>query len=214
MSSGHAHPDSGSFIIWANGKYLTGDSGYTGVPMTEHHNSLTFGGIGQHREGKGHDVFVGIPYERMNKIRFVDVQMSKTRVSVIADVAPAYEPEVGVKKFIRKFEFTAPNKFVITDDVETEMPKIITSFLHSDTLIKQLSGNKFVFEPNGTNLLTEVISPKMFDAKVGVNDVTGPGRPGSVDKGEREERGVKLGISTKEKVTKARFVKKLTIRSK
>ena len=42
LSSGHAHLDAGSFIIWSNGKYLTGDSGYAGVPLTEHHNHARF----------------------------------------------------------------------------------------------------------------------------------------------------------------------------
>lgn len=212
LSSGHAHPDSGSFIIWSNSKYLTGDSGYAGVPLTEHHNTLTFDGIGQHREGKGHDVFVGIPYEQMNKIRIVDAKMNAKKVSIIADVTAAYEPEVGVKKFIRKFEFTAPNKFVVTDDVETNAPKIITSFLHADNVINQLSTKKFVFEPNGTSLLAEIIAPKMFEAKIEKNILTAPGRPGSVDKGEREERGVRVAISTKEKATKMRLNFVLTLR--
>lgn len=214
LSSGHAHPDSGSFIIWSNGKYLTGDSGYAGVPLTEHHNTLTFDGIGQHREGKGHDVFVGIPYDRMNKIRIIDAKMNAKKVSIIADVTAAYEPEVGVNKFIRRFEFSAPNKFVVTDEVETNSPKTITSFLHSDNLINQSSAKKYIFEPNGTNLLTEIISPKIFDAKIEKNILTAPGRPGSVDKGEREERGVRLTVSTKEKVTKAKFSVKLTIQNK
>ncbi len=113
--------------------------------MTEHHNTLTFDGIGQHREGKGHDVFVGIPYERMNKIRIIDAKMSAKKVSIIADVTAAYEPEVGVKKFIRKFEFTAPNKFVVTDDIETNTPNIITSFLHADNLINQTFAQQIQF---------------------------------------------------------------------
>ncbi len=40
LSSGHAHPDANSFIIFARGEYLTGDTGYAGLPMTEHHNTL------------------------------------------------------------------------------------------------------------------------------------------------------------------------------
>ncbi len=211
LSSGHAHPDSGSFIIWANEKYLTGDSGYAGVPLTEHHNTLIFDGQGQHREGKGHDVFIGIPYERMNKLRIITAKMSANMVSIVADVSAAYEPEVGVKKFIRKFEFTAPDSFVITDDIETDKPKTITSFLHADNVINQISASSFSFEPNGTSLLSEIIAPKMFDSKIEKNILTAPGRPGSVDKGEREERGVRLAISTKEKVRKAKFVTKLTI---
>ncbi len=213
LSSGHAHPDAGSFIIWSNGKYLTGDSGYAGVPLTEHHNTLIFDGKGQNREGKGHDVFVGIPYERLNQIKIISQKITAKKVSIIADVTSAYEPEIGVKKFIRKFEFTAPNKFVVTDEVETNTPHIITSFLHADNVIKQLSTNKFVFEPNGANLLTEIIEPKMFDAKIEKNILTAPGKPGSVDKGEREERGIRLAVSTKSKVKKMRLMVKLTVQN-
>ncbi len=213
LSSGHAHPDAGSFIIWSNGKYLTGDSGYAGVPMTEHHNTLVFDGKGQNREGKGHDVFVGIPYDRLNQIKITDVQMSANRVSATALVTSAYEPDVGVKKFIRRFEFTAPNSFVIEDEVETEKPNIITSYLHADNLIKQLSNNKFEFEPNKTNLFVELIAPKQVETKIEKNILTAPGRPGSVDKGEREERGVRLAISTKQKTTKTNFKVKMKIQN-
>ncbi|MBX7170407.1 MAG: DUF4962 domain-containing protein [Pyrinomonadaceae bacterium] len=212
LSSGHAHPDAGSFIIWSNGKYLTGDSGYAGVPMTEHHNTLVFDGKGQNKEGSGHDVWVGIPYERLNKIRILNVKADGKKVLITADVTSAYEPEVGVRKFIRSFEFTAPNKFLVTDYVETNSPQIITSFLHSDNVINQLSSNKFVFEPNGTSLFAEIVEPKDFDAKIEKNILTAPGKPGSVDKGEREERGVKLSISTKAKVTKAKMALKLEIK--
>jgi hypothetical protein len=211
LSSGHAHPDAGSFIIWSGGKYLTGDSGYAGVPLTEHHNTLVFNGKGQNREGKGHDVFVGISYEQLNKIRVSDVKMSSKNVSLTADLTAAYELEVGVKRFIRRFEFTAPNKFIVTDEVETDSPKTITSYLHADNVINQLSTDRFIFEPGGTNLLAEIIEPKLFEAKIEKNILTAPGRPGSVDKGEREERGVRLAISTKEKVSRAKFNLRLTI---
>ena len=82
LSSGHAHPDAGGFIIWANGKYLTGDSGYAGVPMTEHHNTLVFDGLGQADEGKGHDAFAGVSYDRLNKIKLQNVKMSEAGVSL------------------------------------------------------------------------------------------------------------------------------------
>ena len=108
LSSGHAHPDAGSFIIWSDGKYLTGDSGYAGVPLTIHHNTLLFDGKGQADEGKGHDAFAAVPYERLNKIRILKVEMNDKKVSILADVTAAYEPEVGVKKFIRRFDFSAP----------------------------------------------------------------------------------------------------------
>ena len=211
MSSGHAHPDAGSFIIWANGKYLTGDSGYEGLSMTESHNTVVFNGKGQNKEGAGHDVFYGIPYERLNKIRIVDAKLGANQVSILADVTSAYEPEVGVKKFTRMFEFKAPGSFTITDNIQTTSPKIITS-LHADNVIKPVSANTFELEPNGTSLLAEIIAPEKFDAKIDKNILKSPGDPGSVDKGALEERGVRLATSTKEKVSQAKFVMKLTIR--
>ncbi len=214
LSSGHAHPDAGGFIIWSNGKYLTGDSGYAGVPLTEHHNTLVFGGKGQAKEGKGHDAFSGVSYERLNQIRITDAKLNDKKVLIIADATAAYEPEVGVKRFVRKFEFTAPGEFLVTDEIELNQPQIITSYLHADNEIKQLSDKTFLFEPTGTSLLTEIIAPKQFDAIIEKNILTAPGRPGSVDKGEREERGVRLAISTDGKVQKTKFLIKLKIQNR
>ncbi|MFT3744788.1 MAG: DUF4962 domain-containing protein [Pyrinomonadaceae bacterium] len=211
LSSGHAHPDSGSFIIWANGKYLTGDSGYAGVPMTEHHNAVVFDGKGQHKEGSGHDVFVGVPYERMNKIRLVSVKMDAKSANIVADLAPAYEPELGVKKFTRNFVFAAPGSFTVTDSIETDKPQTITSYLHSDRKIDKAPNGSFIFEPGGTHLKVDVVNPTDFDTKAEINVLTAPGKPGSVDKGEREERGVRLAVSTKQKVNKLDLVIKMTV---
>lgn len=212
LSSGHAHPDAGSFIIWSNGRYLTGDSGYAGVPLTEHHNTVIFGGQGQAKEGKGHDAFADVSYERLNKIRLFDVKLGEQKVSIIADLTSAYEPEIGVAGFIRKFEFTAPDSFVITDEISLKKQQIITSFLHSDNLINQISDNMFEFEPNGTSLFAQIYAPKHFDTKIEKNILTAPGKPGSVDKGEREERGVRLAISTRKPTKKIHFLVRLKVK--
>lgn len=214
LSSGHAHPDAGSFIIWADGKYLTGDSGYAGIPLTEHHNTLVFNGRGQNREGRGHDVFDGIPYERLNRIRLSDVKFGIRKFSATADATAAYEPEIGVKKFVRRFEFTAPDNFIVRDEIEIEQPQMVTWFFHSDNAINRLSDKTFVFEPTGTSLTLEISQPSRFSAKIEKNILTAPGKPGSVDKGEREERGVRLAISTREKVNQLNLETRLKIRQK
>jgi hypothetical protein len=211
LSSGHAHPDAGSFIIWSNGRYLTGDSGYAGVPLTEHHNTIVFDGKGQAREGKGHDVFVDVSYDRMNNIRITNIRMDADQAEIIADLTAAYEPEVGVKKFKRTVKFTAPGSFVVTDSIETERPQTVTSYLHADTKITKASDGIFILEPGATQLKVELAEPDSLDAKSEINVLTAPGRPGSVDKGEREERGVRLAISTKNKVDKLNLVVKMQI---
>ncbi len=149
-----------------------------------------------------------------DSLRITKASLNANKVSIVADVTAAYEPEVGVKSFVREFEFSAPNNFVITDKITMNSPKLITSFFHADNLINELTSSKFVFEPNGVNLLVDIVEPKIFSSKIEKNILTAPGQPGSVDKGEREERGVKLSISTKEKVKTAKFVTRLTIQSR
>ena len=60
LEDGHVHPDVNSFILFARGHYLTGDSGYAGVPRTVEHNTLLVDGQGQGKEG-GHDAWGARP---------------------------------------------------------------------------------------------------------------------------------------------------------
>lgn len=211
LSSGHAHPDANSFIIFARGQYLTGDTGYAGVPLTEHHNTLLFGGKGQAKEGEGHDAFAAVPYERLNQIRILDVQLEKDHVVVRGDATSAYEPELGVKKFVRQFEYRPAEGFTITDEVETAKPTVITSLLHADTGLQKETTNRFSINVGGVKLLVEPLEPKDVDSAIDVNVVTAPGPPGAVDKGERQERGQKLMLATPRPLTVARFVLKLRV---
>src|SRR5262245_17192386 len=111
LSSGHAHPDANSFIIFARGQYLTGDSGYAGVPMTEHHNTLLVDGKGQGKEGEGHDAFSEMSYELMNGIHIIDFKILPNRVTVRGDATAAYLPELGLKKFVRQFVYQPGSSF-------------------------------------------------------------------------------------------------------
>lgn len=212
LSSGHAHPDAGSFIIWSKGKYLTGDSGYAGVPLTEHHNTLVIDGKGQAAEGSGHDVFADYPYDRLDQIRLRDVQVTDKSLSLIAELTTAYQPGLGVSSLTRRFEFKAPGDFTITDNILLDRPQTITSYLHSDNTITKRSPNQFEFEPGKVSLLAEILQPADVNTVIEKNILTAPGKPGSVDKGEREERGIRLRISTPTPVQKLTFKIGLSIR--
>lgn len=211
LSSGHAHPDAGGFIIWSKGRYLTGDSGYAGLPLTIHHNTLLFDGKGQAKEGKGHNVFAEVDYAHLNAIVVKDVKFDSKGLSLWADITSAYEPEVGVKKFLRKFTFTAPGEFLVEDDVVTAKPMVVSSILHSDTKIEGANGS-FIFEPGKPQLSVGITSAIPLTFNVEPNNLTSAGRPGSVDKGEAVVRGVRLITSTRDKVSKVKFQTKLTIK--
>jgi hypothetical protein len=145
-----------------------------------------------------------VPYDLLNKIRIHDVKLDQNGASVTAELTSAYEPGVGLERFTRKFVFTAPGEFDVEDSIKASRPQPITAFLHSDNAIKQVD-RAFHFEPGTPLLLVHVLAPQDYNSVIEPNFLTAPGPPGSVDKGQREQRGVRLAISTKQPVIQAEF---------
>jgi len=210
LSSGHAHPDANSFIIFANGKYLTGDTGYAGVPKTEHHNTLLFGGKGQAKEGMGHDAFAEVDYGRLNRVRLTEVKAGSDSVRFVGDATFAYEPGVGVKKFVRTFDYRTGEGFSVLDEVQIESPTVVTSVIHADAGLKKLTGNSYEILAGQTQLIIDAAPADLVGA-IEPNVLTAPGPPGSVDKGERQVRGQKLLLSTPAAVTAVTLVLKMKV---
>ena len=211
LSSGHAHPDANSFIIYARGRYLTGDSGYAGVPLTAHHNSVLVNGRGQAQEGKGHDAFDGVPYEQLNRIRILEAKLGARSALIRGDAAAAYNTALGVTRFERRFEFDGRGGFVITDELQATTPRTFTTLVHADNAVSQDGAGRFSIDASGAKLNVRVESPEGAQARIEENVLTAPGPPGSVDKGERQVRGQRLAVSTTEPVTTARFRVRLEV---
>ena len=193
--AGHAHPDAASFILFAKGRYLTGDSGYAGVPLTAHHNTLLVDGRGQAKEGSGHNAFSGVPYSRLDQIHFKKVEPQRDGVLVEADATAAYEPDLGLEKFGRTIRVTA-NSLTLDDDVSATAPHVFSSLIHFDTPQK----------PEGLGI--EIREPKDAVSRIEPNVLTAPGPPGSVDKGPKETRGSRLvlGVPVSTRSTHFRVV--------
>ena len=216
LSSGHAHPDANSFIIFARGQYLTGDSGYAGIPMTEHHNTLLVNSKGQGKEGEGHDAFSEMSYDLLNRIRIIDFKVEPHRVTVRGDATAAYLPELGLKSFVREFVYQSGSGFTITDEVETAKPAILTLLLHADDKVEKVDDTRFTISSGRARLDIEssIEAPtgtSRIQSTIEANDVTAPGPPGAVDKGARQIRGQKLLLSTPAPVTKVRFTQRLKV---
>jgi hypothetical protein len=186
--------------------------------MAEHHNTLLVNGKGQGKEGDGHDPFAGVPYDLLNRIRISEVKVEQNQIIVRGDATAAYGPELGLKKFVREFVYKPGTGFTVSDDVETEKPAVLTFLLHADDLIEKESGNRFSIKAGRVKLLidpkiesaSELSGPKQIQSKIEANTLTAPGPPGAVDKGERQERGQKLLLSTPA-TPRARFVLQLRI---
>jgi hypothetical protein len=210
LSAGHSHPDANSFIIFARGQYLTGDSGYAGVPLTIHHNTVLVSGRGQGFEGKGHDPWDDFPYLRLNQTRITQAKLAANSVLVEGEAAEAYMPELGVRRFTRRFQYSPREGFTVTDYLQTEKPQTFTALLHADENIGQSGERRFEIDRSGIKLSVVVLLPETSKSVIEPNDLTAPGPPGSVDKGERVVRGKRLAVSTGP-ATSARFVMKLRI---
>jgi hypothetical protein len=98
-------------------------------------------------------------------------------------------------------------------------PAVLTFLLHADDRIEKESDNRFSISAGGVKLLIDstieaengLSGAQQIHSAIETNTLTAPGPPGSVDKGERQERGQKLLLSTAEPVTRARFVMRLSV---
>jgi len=118
---------------------------------------------------------------------------------------------MGIEKFDRHFIFDGDSGFVVMDDLQTTQPRRFTTLLHADRQIEPAGDRRFRIRVGDAQLLTTIVSPEGMRAVVEPNIVTAPGPPGSVDKGVKQNRGVRLAVSTLTPATSARFVQILSV---
>lgn len=190
LDSGHAHPDAGSFIIWAHGRYLTGDTGYAGLPAARNHNTVTFGGIGQGVESQ-HDVWRQVDYAALDRIRIRQADLSGGRLRVVADLAAAY-PKAGVAGFTRTFEWDGKRVFTVSDDIRLTTANAAEWHLQSDTPFVQEGQTHRNTAAGDPGIRVSFVEPPKLDIRTERATIKAPGPPGSIETGPEEHRGFKL----------------------
>lgn len=195
QNTGHAHPDANSFIIWADGKYLTGDSGYVGIKQTDDHNTILVNGRGQEKDGV-YEMFKEVPNERLDKIRLAEVDAGSGYLYARGEAASGYYADLGIQKFDRHFIYVEPGYFIVWDELQTAKPSTFTFLLNAD---REIVGKDTKFElVNGdSRLLIERLDPVAAAIEIVDQRVQARGLPGSVDKGDSEVRGRQLRVDTK-----------------
>jgi hypothetical protein len=212
FEQGHAHPDVNSFILWAKGAYLTGDSGYSGVPKTIDHNTLLVDGHGQGNDGNGHDAWARYDYTRLDTVHILKAEFLPDGFILIGEGAGAYSPALGLTRFQRTLEMHSNGTVSVLDDIKATGQHTFTEALHADASIQQLTDQSFILHPVGVSsstLTAEILKPSNASAKVQANIVMGPGKPGSVDKGTPEQRGERVVVTTSKPLSAVQFEWKL-----
>jgi Domain of unknown function (DUF4962)/Heparinase II/III-like protein len=196
LEDGHVHPDVNSFILWAHGQYLTGVSGYAGVPKTAEANTLLVDGRGQGNDGAGgHDAWSKTSYAKLNLARITSVHFDADGFSATGEGAGAYDPSIGLTHWTRTLTLMR-GKLTVSDNIEAAAPRTFTEFLHSDATAEKIRPRQFTITANGFFLRAELVVPNDVNTKVEPNVVMGPGAPGSVDKGTLEQRGVRVSATS------------------
>jgi hypothetical protein len=207
FEQGHVHPDVNSFIVWAHGAYLTGDSGYSGVPKTIDHNTLLIDGKGQGNDGKGHDAWAKYDYSRLDTVRITRAEFSKAGFVLTGEGAGAYNAALGLTRYERTLTMRKTGEIEVRDEINADGNHTFTEVLHADGNIDQVSPRSFVLHAvDGTaTLRAEILAPADLTTTIQPNIVMGPGIPGSVDKGTREQRGELINATTTEPAPSAQF---------
>jgi hypothetical protein len=159
--------------------------------MTKDHNTVLVDGKGQENDGR-HEVFANVPYERLNQIRILKQWSSSNVLFARGDATAAYFGDLGLKEVTRDFLFVSPAYFVVWDNVSASEPRTFSWLLNSDRELKQLNPQQFLVQNDDAGLLVSRLIPATTDAEIRPLIVTSQGRPGEVENGTKEQRGLQL----------------------
>ena len=148
-------------------------------------------------------------YRVLDGIRIREADLSGRRLRIVADLAPAYPANVGVKSFVRTFTWDGDALVTVADDVALASPRTAEWHLQADSPFTG-TGNVFESPATGPRLHVSFPLPSGGRAEAMRGTVQAPGPPGSIEKGPREERGYVLRITAPAAATH-RFEAKLEV---
>jgi hypothetical protein len=119
--NGHGHPDVGSFQVYAHGKWLATEPGYSKYTSTREkytydHCTMLAGGLGQW--GEGDTWFDGEAVIDANASSSITKAESCAEYDYIVGDAKNIYRDGGLSKFIRHFVYIKPDVIVIADELE------------------------------------------------------------------------------------------------
>ncbi|MEA2062702.1 MAG: DUF4962 domain-containing protein [Gemmatimonadota bacterium] len=116
LGAGHAHPDAGSFQVYAFGRFLAVDPMYTYFKSSANHNTLLVKGQGQ--LGQGEAWFAGAEalYFKHDPL-IIETRSTGQYDYVLADLAGAYHPALNLDRALRHFLFIKPDILLIADEL-------------------------------------------------------------------------------------------------
>jgi len=132
LGAAHGHPDAGSFQLYSRGRFALIDPGYTYFKRTANHNTLLVKGRGQ--LGEDEPWFAAAEALKFgHHPRIVETRADPRYHYVLADLAGAYHPALGLHKALRHLLFLKPDLLLVVDELTLDDRGILFSY-PADTL--------------------------------------------------------------------------------
>lgn len=158
VSLGHAHPDAGSFILYAKGVFLANDTGYTGKKETADHNSILIDGVGQARGGTAWGTFPQKNYPQYDKIHLRDTWLTPRVAAATAVFVDAYDvPDFAMERVNRHLMLVQGRFLVILDDLRSTKPHTYQFRLHGDREPQPLDERRVIFQNGPGQLVLQAL---------------------------------------------------------
>lgn len=157
VGGGHMNPNAGSFQLFAHGERLISGDGYF-YKRTEYQNTVLVDGVGQF--GDQSAWFESLPIRRDRQAaRILRAETGTDMDLVIGDVAPAYRPEAGLRKFLRHIYYLKPDCWVIVDELAADHPATFELLFHSDFTWEAAGPGAWRVGGKGGGLRLSVLQP-------------------------------------------------------
>jgi len=127
--SGHVHPDEGNFLLWAYGKWLIVDEGYTYNKQSLDHNIIVPNG--QCQLGGDRRWFSTSEVQNNNgdaKIIFISNKFNYKYI--VGDATNIYPAGADLASWVRTIIFLPKGYLVVRDDVQLNSNGYVDSYLH------------------------------------------------------------------------------------
>ncbi|MHB9029044.1 MAG: DUF4962 domain-containing protein, partial [Candidatus Latescibacterota bacterium] len=156
-SAHHVHPDAGNFVLFGEGEWLLREDGYLGK-YTGQHNTLLVNGKGQ--MGEGGPIFDGVrPHALKADPKVLKAVSTPALDQITGDAAPAYPPEMGLRKFTRHLLFLKPDILIVADDIALDKADELELRFHPEQQKGESAGNTFIFRGKKADLRLELLTP-------------------------------------------------------
>ena len=159
---GHAHPDSGTFTLFAKGVFLAnGDTAYVGKK-----------GDGQYKFDPGRwdpgrrtggappwATFDDRPYSDYDRIHMDNVWLGPRIAASTAVFPSAYRDELKITKMNRQLVLVDGRFLLVRDSIASDLPHQYQWMLHGDKELANPRANRFVMENGPGRLVVEHLLP-------------------------------------------------------